>query len=163
MNKKTQPFHYRIIKARIAETIIKELFKHNAYRVYNFGMEEVLPGIVGSLNTNKSVEASQIRQLPDFVVQNSSDGQLFYVEVKYRHNGIFQRTALDKDFKYANAIFIIVHKSGIGCISFKELDEIGYLPNEDPFTLKGQKYFMLKKESIEEFEAYAQRFFKGVD
>lgn len=49
-------------------------------------MEEVLPGIVGSLNTNKSAEAQSIRQLPDFVVQSKDDGSLHYVEVKYRHN-----------------------------------------------------------------------------
>jgi len=61
-------------------------------------MEEVLLGIVGSLNSNTSTEAQSIRQLPDFVVQNSNDGSLSYLEVKYRHNGVFKRTDLTKDF-----------------------------------------------------------------
>ena len=56
MLKKKQPFHFRILKARIAETMVKELFKLNGYNVFNFGMEEVLPGIVGSLNTKRTNE-----------------------------------------------------------------------------------------------------------
>ena len=112
---KKQPFHFRILKAHVAETLIKELFKLNNYNVFNFGMEEVLPGIVGSLNTNTSAEAQGIRQLPDFVVQSNKDGSLHYVEVKYRHNGRFKITELPNDFKYINAFFIIVHKTGINC------------------------------------------------
>ena len=61
MNNKKQPFHFRILKARIAETLIKELFKLNNYNVFYFGMEEVLPGITGSLNNNTTSEAQSIR------------------------------------------------------------------------------------------------------
>jgi len=163
MNNKKQPFHFRILKARIAETLIKELFKLNNYNVFNFGMEEVLPGITGSLNKDNSTEAQGIRQLPDFVIQNTADGSLSYLEVKYRHNGIFQRTDLPEDFKYTNAFFIIVHKTGIKCISFTELCEIGYLPNKTHFTLSTQQYFSLSESSIKEFEDYAKMLFEGVE
>ena len=163
MDRKKQPFHFRILKARVAETLIKELFKLNGYNVFNFGMEEVLPGIVGSLNSNTSTEAQSIRQLPDFVIQNREDGSLSYLEVKYRHNGHFKRSELPADFKYINAFFIIVHKSGIGCISFNNLSKIGYLPNETQFTLKGQQQFVLSADSINEFEGYAKMLFNGVD
>lgn len=61
MTNKKQPFHFRILKARIAETLIKELFKLNDCNVFNFGMEEVLPGITGSLNRDNSSEAQSIR------------------------------------------------------------------------------------------------------
>lgn len=73
-----------------------------------FRMEELLPSISGSLNKNNSAEAQSIRQLPDFVIQNTEDGSLSYLEVKYRNNGIFKRSDLQKDFKYTNAFFIIV-------------------------------------------------------
>jgi len=136
-----QPFHYRILKARVAETLIKELFKLNNYNVFNFGMEQVMPGIVGSLNKNNTPEANNIRQLPDFVVQNRDTGDLNYVEVKYRHNGNFRRSELPEDFKYTNAFFIIVHKEGINCISFKELSELGYLPQLEKFKLSRQSIF----------------------
>ena len=76
MTYKKQPFHFRILKARVAESLIKELMKINDYNVFNYGMEAVLPGIVGSLNKNSSTEASQIRQLPDFVIQNKANGSL---------------------------------------------------------------------------------------
>ena len=162
MNKKKQPFHFRILKARIAETLIKELFKLNGYNVFNFGMEEVLPGIVGSLNKNTSTEAQSIRQLPDFVVQSNDDGSLHYVEVKYRHNGVFKRTELPDDFKYTNAFFIIVHKTGLNCISFSDLSKIGYLPAKAPFTLRTQQQFKICESSIKEFEGYAKMLFEGV-
>ncbi len=163
MNNKKQPFHFRILKARIAETLIKELFKLNNYNVFNFGMEEVLPGITGSLNKNTSSEAQSIRQLPDFVIQNTEDGSLSYLEVKYRHNGIFKRTDLPEDFKYTNAFFIIVHKTGINYISFSDLTEIGHLPDRAPFTLRTQQDFALSDNRIAEFENYAKMLFEGVE
>lgn len=126
-------------------------------------MEEVLPGITGSLNNNTSSEAQSIRQLPDFVLQNTVDGSRSYLEVKYRHNGIFRRTDLPEDFKYTNAFFIIVNKTGINCISFSDLTEIGHLPNEAPFTLSTQQHFALTDTSIKEFENYAKMLFEGVD
>lgn len=158
-----QPFHFRIVKARIAETLIKELIKLNGYNVFNFGMEEVMPGITGSLNTNNSEEAQMIRQLPDFVIQSITDGTLQYVEVKYRSTGDFKFTDLPKDFKYTNAVFIIVHKTGIGCISFSELKEKGSLPKKSPHTIETQKYFHLSSESITEFKNYAKMLFSGVE
>jgi hypothetical protein len=104
-------------------------------------------------------EASQIRQQPDFVVQNKIDGRLHYVEVKYRHNGVFKRGDLAEDFNYQDAYFIIVHKKGIRCISFEELDKLGKLPDEDKYCLGESKEFSLSKESIEEFVRYACMFF----
>ena len=163
MSSKKQPFHFRILKARISETLIKELFKINNYNVFNFGMEEVMPGIVGSLNTNNSAEARQIRQLPDFVIQNKIDGSLHYVEVKYRHNCSFRIEDLGKDYKYTNAFFIIVHKEGIGCISYNDLNRIGFLPEEDIFKLEGQQEFKFSATSIKEFKNYAKMFFQGVE
>ncbi|MEZ5195138.1 MAG: hypothetical protein R2764_01665 [Bacteroidales bacterium] len=157
-----QPFHFRILKARIAETLIKELFKLNGYNVFNFGMEQVLPGITGSLNTNTSEEAQIIRQLPDFVIQNTSDGSLQYVEVKYRNKGNFKFADLPKDFKYTNAVFIIVHKTGIGCISYNQLKEIGKLPLNGPYTIDNQNYFQLSEDSVQEFMNYARMLFAGV-
>jgi len=35
-------FHYRMIKARVAETIIKELFLVSGYNVFDYGMERSL-------------------------------------------------------------------------------------------------------------------------
>lgn len=36
-------FHYRMIKARIAETIVKELFQICGYSVFEHGMERAMP------------------------------------------------------------------------------------------------------------------------
>jgi hypothetical protein len=160
---KHNPFHYRIVKARLAETLIKELFKINNYNVFGFGVEQSLSGLESSLHKSHSPEALQIRQQPDFVVQNTLDGTLHYVEVKYRHNGVFKRDELAKDFSYQNAYFIIVHKKGIRCIAFEELDKLGYLPEDNKYCLGQSNDFSLSKESIDEFLCYASMFFNGVE
>lgn len=42
-------FYYRIIKAHIAETLIKELFQNCGCTVLEYGMERTLPKILGKI------------------------------------------------------------------------------------------------------------------
>jgi hypothetical protein len=51
---KHNPFSYRIVKGRLAETLIKELFKVNNYNVFGFGVEQSLSGLEEGLHKNKS-------------------------------------------------------------------------------------------------------------
>lgn len=155
-------FHFRLVKARLAETLIKELFKINGYNVFNFGMETVMPMITGTLNKDSSTEALDIRQMPDFVVQRTSDGALFYVEVKYRANGKFSRAELPQDFRYQNAWFIIVSRETVQCASFNQLDKGIQMTGSDQTLLEHVNPFELSLESIEEFKSYGQMFFNGV-
>ncbi len=156
-------FPFRLIKARVAETVIKQLFIQCGYHVFDHGMEQTLPLITGRLNKDNSKEALQIRQMPDFVVQNPTDGQLVYLEVKYRASGSFESKDLGKDFHYKNAVFIVVSKEGMYCISYPELIEIGRLPLKKEFKLSNSVHFQLSASLVEEYEEFAMRLFEGVE
>lgn len=154
-------FHYRIIKARIAETLVKELFQNCGYTVFEYGMERTVPAILGKIQDKQEKTAVQIRSMPDFVVQSPS-GVLHYVEVKYRKNGIFSISDLIKDFPFHNANFIIVSKQSIQVINYAELKEGKTLPQNN-CNLADFKLFNLDKTIVEKYTQYASSFFEGVE
>jgi hypothetical protein len=159
----TNNFHYRIIKARVAETIIKELFLVSGFHVFDYGMERSLPTITGKLNHDNSETAMQIRKMPDFVVQSPPPAsELFYVEVKYRKNSRFPTEADDlTNFPYTNAWFIIVSQNDIRCISHSDAVQ-GKKIASDECLLENSTTFQFDKKNIQMFQEYVRQFFSGV-
>ena len=138
-----------IIKGRIAETLIQELFLNLGYSVFRYGMENTIPGIMTLLKGVKSETAKQIRRMPDFVIQHSKTGEVFFIEVKFRATEEFKRSDLPKDYPYENAYIILVSKKHIKCVSVEELDEgkeispesKNYLGNRKEFCQFAVKFF----------------------
>ncbi|MFZ4413862.1 MAG: hypothetical protein ACOYOV_12330 [Bacteroidales bacterium] len=152
-------YSQNLIKARVAETIIQELFFDNNYNVYNYGMERTMPTLIGKIYRDKSDVSTAIRTMPDFVIQHLHTGELFYVEVKFRASGNFTIKDLLVNFPYENAHFIIVSKNAIKCISYKELKEGKSITKEDNRHLADYTYFKLKPESVKRFMKYVNDFF----
>ncbi len=159
----TNNFHYRIIKARVAETIIKELFLISGYQVFDYGMERSMPLITGKLNLDNSETALQIRKMPDFVVQSPPpENELFYVEVKYRKSSRFPTDTDDlTNFPYTNAWFIVVSQKDIRCISYNQIVQ-GKKIMADDCLLINSVAFKLDKKNVQLFQEYACQFFSGV-
>lgn len=67
---KERSYRYGMIKGRIAETLIQELFLSLGYNVFRYGMENTIPGIMELLKGVRSDVAQEIRRMPDFVMQN---------------------------------------------------------------------------------------------
>ena len=153
-------FSFNLIKARLSETIIQQLFIQCGYSVFHYGMENAVPAIVGLLNNDNSEAALSIRQMPDFVIQ-SPDGQLYYLEVKYRARSPFKHAELKGHFPYQNAWFIVVTKNAFYCASYPEIAAQGYLPYEDAFRLENRPEFSLDPSSVAAFQEVSQRFFQG--
>src|SRR6185436_7997296 len=65
LNDKEWERRYNMIKGRIAETLIQELFLSLKYNVFRYGMEHTVPGITELLKGIKSEVAYQIRKMPD--------------------------------------------------------------------------------------------------
>ncbi len=60
-------FHY--LKGRIAEQLIQDLFSHNNYKVFNYGIERVMPGIRSQLPQNYFKKGNKaLRFMPAFCV-----------------------------------------------------------------------------------------------
>ena len=162
LSERDKTYHYNMIKGRIAETLIQELFLSLGYNVFRYGMENTIPGIMELLKGIRTDVADDIRQMPDFVIQNPRNKDVYFVEVKFRANERFSIGNMSKDYPYTNAYIIIVSKKHIKCITVKELLAGKEITPECKNYLGSRKEFDLDKEVIKEFCSFAIQFFEGV-
>jgi len=153
---------YNLIKGRIAETIIEELFLSLGFQVFKYGMENTIPGIMDLLKGVKDEVAMEIKRMPDLVVYK--DGQANFIEVKFRASGAFKLSDIDKkgDYPYQNALIVLVSKKYIKCISFMELSEGKEIIESDRKYLGSRKEFNTDSAKIIEYCKYAVKFFENV-
>jgi hypothetical protein len=161
LSKRESRYKEGMIKGRIAETLIEELFLSLGYNVFRYGMENTVPGIMELLKGVRGDVADNIKRMPDFVVQKGKD--VFFVEVKFRKDEEFSRSDLPKNYPFENAFFIIVSKKHIKCISFNELEEGKKITPTSHNYLGNRKEFELDKDVIIDFCDFAVKFFSEVE
>lgn len=162
LSDKEKTYRYNMIKGRIAETLIQELFLSLKYNVFRYGMENTIPGIMELLKGVKSEVAEEIKRMPDFVIQNPQSNEVFFIEVKFRASEKFTFKDLPKSYAWENAYFIIVSKKHIKCVSYSELKEGKEITPTSRNYLGNRKEFELDKEVIKQFCDFAVRFFENV-
>lgn len=162
MNDKEYNYRFNMIKGRIAETLIQELFLSLGYNVFRYGMENTIPAIMTLLKGVKTEVANEIKSMPDFVVQNPRNNEVYFVEVKFRASGTLTRSDISKDYAWGNAYFILVSKKHIKCITFEELEKGGEITATSKNYLGNRKEFDLDKDTIIDFCDFALTFFEGV-
>jgi hypothetical protein len=162
LSDKDRKFRYGMIKGRIAETLIQELFLSLDYNVFRYGMENTIPGIIELLKGVRSDVAQEIRRMPDFVMQNPRTKEVYFVEVKFRASGEFKLKDLPKNYPYENAYIILVSKKHIKCISVSELQEGKEITPSSHNYLGNRKEFDLDKDVIIDFCNFAIQFFENV-
>lgn len=150
-----------MVKGRVAETLIQELFLSMGYNVFHYGMERSVPGIANLLKGVKGPVAHEIRSMPDFIVQDGS-GKVFFIEVKYRASGQFGAEDLPEGYPWVNTLFIIVSKRHIKCLSYRQLMRGAKISPECHHFLSERKEFKLDRDTIVSFCHMAERFFDGV-
>lgn len=155
-------YHYNMIKGRIAETLIQELFLSLKFNVFRYGMENTIPGIMDLLKGVRSDVANEIKRMPDFVVQDPRSNSVYFVEVKFRAAETFKYSDLPKDYPYGNAYVIIVSKKHIKCITVEELKNGKEITPTCKNYLGSRKEFDLDKQVIIDFCAFAVKFFENV-
>jgi len=153
---------YGMIKGRIAETLIQELFLSLGYNVFRYGMENTIPGIMELLKGVRSDVALQIRRMPDFVMQNPKTKEVYFIEVKFRANEEYSLQHLPKNYPYENAYIILVSKKHIKCITVAELREGKEITPSSQNYLGKRKEFELDKDVIIDFCNFAVLFFENV-
>lgn len=153
---------YNLIKGRIAETIIEELFLSLGFQVFKYGMENTIPGIMELLKGVKDEVAMEIKRMPDLVVYK--DGRANFIEVKFRASESFKLKDIDKndDYPYQNALIVVVSKKRIKCISFLELIDGKEITPTCKNYLGSRKEFDTDKDKIIEYCEYAVKFFENV-
>ena len=159
---KERAYRYGMIKGRIAETLIQELFLSLGYNVFRYGMENTIPGIMELLKGVRSDVALEIRRMPDFVMQNPKTKDVHFVEVKFRANGEFRYKDLPSNYPYENAFIVLVSKKHIKCLTVTELKEGKEITSSSHNFLGSRREFDLDKDVIIEFCKFAMQFFEGV-
>jgi hypothetical protein len=154
-------FHKDVIKGRIAETLIEELFLAMDWNVFRYGMENTVPGVVRLLKGVQSEVADNIRRMPDFVVQDKN-GECYFIEVKFRSNGEFFYSDLKPDYPYRNAYIVLVSKKHIKCISVKELKRENKISPDNRYFLGDREEFDLDRDTIIKFCKFAEKLFDQV-
>lgn len=156
------PWISGVIKGRIAETIVEELFRSLDFQVFSYGMENSIPGIKDLLKGVRGDVAKNIRQMPDFVV--FKDKKAHFIEVKYRASGELKLSDIERygDYPFENALFVLVTKKHIKCISFQELLDGKEITATCRNYLGSRKEFNTDKEKIIEYCKYAVKFFENV-
>jgi hypothetical protein len=162
LSKRESRYKEGMIKGRIAETLIEELFLSLGFNVFRYGMENTVPGIMKLLKGVRSDVADTIRKMPDFVIQNTKTGDVFFIEVKFRANEEFSFSDIDKDYPFENAFFILVSKKHIKCLSYPELRAGKSITPSSHNYLGNRKEFELDKEVIIDFCDFAVKFFNDV-
>lgn len=162
LSDRQREYRYNMIKGRIAETLIQELFLSLGYNVFRFGMENTIPGIMELLKGVRSDVAQEIRRMPDFVIQNPKNKDVYFIEVKFRANGEFRVADLPKDYPYTNAYIVLVSKRHIKCLTVQELKDGNEITTTSKNYLGNRKEFDLDKEVIVEFCKFAIQFFESV-
>lgn len=155
-------YRYNMIKGRIAETLIQELFLSLKFNVFRYGMENTIPGIMELLKGVRSDVADEIRRMPDFVIQNPKNNEVFFIEVKFRASEEFKKSDLPKNYPYKNAFIIVVSKKHIKCITVEELENGKEISPESTNYLGNRKEFNLDKQIIIDFCNFAIQFFENV-
>jgi hypothetical protein len=162
LSDKERSYRYGMIKGRIAETLIQELFLSLGYNVFRYGMENTIPGIMELLKGVRSDVAQEIRRMPDFVMQNPKTKDVYFVEVKFRASEEFSLKNLPKNYPYENAYIILVSKKHIKCITVAELLEGKDITPTSQNYLGRRKEFDLDKDVIIDFCNFAVQFFENV-
>lgn len=159
---KEKDYRYNMIKGRIAETLIQELFLSLHYNVFRYGMENTIPGIMELLKGVRSDVAQEIRRMPDFVMQNPTTKDVYFIEVKFRASGAFSLKDLPKNYPYENAYIVLVSKKHIKCITVTELHEGKEITPTSHNYLGNRKEFAMDKDVIIDFCNFAVMFFENV-
>ena len=158
---KKSNFNLNTLKGRIAEQLVQDIFIHSGYNVFIYGLERIHPSLSKLISFNNQKTSKVLRFMPDFVVQSSKNGNLFYMEVKYRSNGEFRFDDNYKDYPYQNAWFVIVSPEKIQCLHYKSLIKDYYITPESNFKLSRVKSFHIDPDFLEEYENYAADLFKA--
>lgn len=161
-DKKENTWVFNLIKGRIAETIVEELFTNLDFQVFKYGMENTIPGIKELLKGVKDEVALEIKRMPDFVVFKS--GKAHFIEVKFRKSGNFKLSDLQEkgEYPYENALIVVVSKKHIKCLSFQELKSGKEITPTCQNYLGKRKEFDTDKEKIIDYCQYAVKFFENV-
>lgn len=152
-------FNLNSLKGRIAEQLIQDLFQQSGYNVFNYGLERLHPHLSKLISSNNQKTGKALRFMPDFVVQSNQNGELFYLEVKFRANGTFVFDDTYKNYPYQNAWFVIVSPEKIQAMHYKRLRDGYAIEPQTHYSLLKIRSFHIEPNLLQEYECYCSSLF----
>lgn len=153
-----EDFASSIVKGRIAETLIEEMFKKSQYQVYRFGYEAILQNISQSkIKIKKSKTFERVKSIPDFLVI-SPRGSIQLIEVKYKADGKLRPESLKKyaEFWKDARILVVSRKEPYFRIAYIEK----FMKDGTLKKLENDKYTTINPEIIKKFSEVVKQYFK---
>jgi hypothetical protein len=145
-------FNYNLLKGKIAERLIEQLFIDLGYDIFPYGIETHIPNYQKFFNNLSAKNARILKPLrifPDFVVASNDGKQTFLIDVKYRKNGTILLKNF-KDYNIENVLFIIITYDSISYINSNEIIEALKDKNSTKITnfksLEHSKLFNFNKD-----------------
>lgn len=143
-----------VIKGRIAECLVKELFEMMGVTVYPFGIEHQLPELASKYKNGKLEQGIALKHLanqPDFVISDERDGTvtLHRIEVKFRGSGAIRHEELEKYDE--DIVFIFLDKRTLFVASKECLDSM------DTANIKFSELSPLSSGAIFELTRYQKK------
>lgn len=152
-------FASNVVKGRIAETLVEEMFKKSGYQVYRFGYEAILENVSQSGYKIKDSDTwNRIRSIPDFLVI-SPNGSIQLIEVKYSKTGTISPSKLEKYANFWEEARIIV--VGPNEPHFKISYISRFLEDGKLYPLEKDRFTTINPEIIKKFSQVVKEYFKG--
>lgn len=151
----------RLLKGRMAESIVEELLKNCGNRVYRFGYEAILQNLtqLEKAFDRNSKAGQRIKSIPDFIVIDKK-GEPFLVEVKFRTDFIvyskdIPRIKLLEKFWRPKILFITLKKPYFRISNSPYLNKKGdwnWIPLENDKDLK------IDRDILREFDKLVEKY-----
>ena len=151
----------RIIRGRTAENILSEMLREAGYSVYRFGYEGILQNFAQKglpRMKAKTVPAEKIRSMPDFIVMNK-EGDVFFIEVKYRHNGEndqYFKEWLRKAVKYWPEAKVLLLHPYEPCFQISTI--IDYVKTKKFYPLEQDKFIKVSKSLVVQYGEMVKKY-----
>lgn len=164
-------FKYQLIKGRIAENIVQELFLSEGYQVYKFGIENNYPFLLQQIKGNDTKQSISLRIAPDLVILDPTNNEIFYVEVKFCSSSKYKlNRKIDLEnymHCYPNTFFFIVGCEYIYLIHIEEFVKAKEIDltedsNIERYEISKTASFSLRPMVIDQFKTIATNILQGV-
>ena len=151
-------FASNVVKGRIAESLIEEIFKEAGYKVYRFGYEAILQNISQTnIDIKESKTKDKIRSIPDFVVV-SPGGSIQLIEVKYSADGKLRKENLKKYIDFWDEARIILVTSKEPYFQMFYIKSI--MNGKSLIPLEKDRFTTINSDIIKKFSKVVKEYFK---
>ncbi|MEM9678873.1 MAG: hypothetical protein AAF901_01005 [Bacteroidota bacterium] len=170
-NRKELNFKFQLVKGRIAENLVQELFLSEGYQVFKYGVENNYPYLLQEIKGDGNPISLSLRITPDLIIFNPNTRQVQYVEVKYCASGEFELSYRINPEKYKmcfpSTVFFIITNDGFFEVEFDRFLESRFLnltldKNKEQHLMRDTSKFDIRPECLKQYEDMAQTLFANI-